>query len=102
MPMSEALVDEPKTFIERAPRQNLSCMAEISGPTVPTFQSRVRNISNSGMLIDHYGHVSVGDVVISKLPGAEDLVGTIVRVRDGTAGIRFLSAFDVNGYRRSL
>ncbi|WP_145958997.1 PilZ domain-containing protein [Sphingobium sp. SCG-1] len=102
MSRSDALALKPKTFIERAPRQNLSCTAEISGPTVPTFQSRVRNISSSGMLIDHYGHVSVGDVVISKLPGADDMVGTIVRVRDGTAGVRFLSAFDVNGYRSSL
>lgn len=54
------------------------------------------------MLIDHFGHVSVGDVIISKLPGAEDLVGTIVRVRDGTAGVRFLASFDVSRYRESL
>lgn len=102
MPTTAATALKSKTFIERAPRQNLSCTAEISGPTVPTFQSRVRNISSSGMLIDHFGHVSVGDVIISKLPGAEDLVGTIVRVRDGTAGVRFLASFDVSRYRESL
>lgn len=102
MPRLQAIALQPKTFVERAPREQARCVAEISGPTVPTFESRVSNISNSGMLIEQFGHMSVGDVVIARIPGVEDLVGTIVRVRDGTAGVRFLAPFDLRRYRSNL
>ncbi len=89
-------------LVPRADRIPSEYVSEISGPTVPLFRSRIRNISSSGMLFDYAGPISIGDVVSAHLPGNGQVMATVVRKRDGKVGAKFLDAFDVDAYRRKL
>lgn len=88
-------------FVERAPREELQCHADFHGPTVAAFKSRVRNISTSGMLIDCPAALRIDDVLVARLPGIGEVICTVVRLRNGRAGIRFSSLIDLAVYRRA-
>lgn len=93
---------EQRTFVERAPREALQCTAEIAGPTITSFMTRVWNISMSGMLIDHNDQVSVGDVITARLPGNGLVFGQVVRVKQANAGVKFLAPINVQAYKAAL
>lgn len=88
-------------FVERAPREDGHCHADLYGPTVAPFRSRVRNISTSGMLIDCPAALHVDDVLVARLPGVGEIICTVARLRNGRAGIRFSSVIDLAVYRRA-
>ncbi|MDO7841231.1 PilZ domain-containing protein [Sphingomonas immobilis] len=80
---------EPR-IIPRAPRHDVDVAAEIAGPTILPFSSRVKNISTSGMLLLDSGQLQVGDVVYAKLPGRAPVLCVVARLRPGGgAGIKF-------------
>lgn len=97
--MSAALA---RSFTPRAPREASQCLARIFGPTIADFTSRVHNISTSGMLLDHGGQLSVGDVIFAELPGLGDVLGEIVRLKDSAAGVKFSAPINLAAYRRAL
>ena len=94
-----SIPQQRRRHVPRAERMASHHVIEISGPTTAAFRSRVRNVSSSGMLIDNVGHVSVGDVVTATLPGAGQVMGTVVRLKDAAAGIRFLSAISLAAFK---
>jgi hypothetical protein len=76
-------------IIPRAPRHDVDIYADIEGPTVHAFRSRVLNISASGMLLAEAGQLRIGDVVRSNIPDKSATLCTIVRLKNGRAGVRF-------------
>ncbi|HEU0065746.1 MAG TPA: PilZ domain-containing protein [Sphingomonas sp.] len=77
-------------WVERAERQAAGYIATISGPTIRTFDTRVINRSASGMLIDLGEDLQIGDVVTAMLPDRKSQFCQVVRLRDRTAGLRFI------------
>jgi hypothetical protein len=96
---SPATMERTRTYVARAERVVSHHVVEISGPTTNAFRSRIRNVSSTGMLIDHLGQISVGDVVSATLPGAGAIIGTVVRLKDARAGVRFINAISLAAYR---
>lgn len=90
----------PRALVPRAERIPSDYISEISGPTVATFRSRIRNISTSGMLMDAPDSISIGDVVMAAIPGNGSVMGTVARKRDGTAGVKFLRDLDLEAFRK--
>jgi hypothetical protein len=85
-------------LVARAERMPSHYVSAITGPTVPPFRSRIRNISTSGMLIDGPAQISIGDVISASIPGNGDVLGTIVRKKDGTAGVKFIQELDLAAF----
>jgi len=85
---------DPSTWVARAPRHDSAVEVDVSGPTVATFRSRVRNVSTSGMLIESPHALQVGDVLSAAMPGTGEVMCVVVRLRRGAAGVRFLHGVD--------
>jgi hypothetical protein len=81
-----------RQWTDRAERRETALFADVAGPTSPSFQTRVRNISTTGMLIDAPDPVAVGDILIAQMPGGCEVMCAVVRRRAGTVGIRFVRA----------
>jgi hypothetical protein len=86
-----ALRTDPR-IVPRAKRHDVDVYAEIEGPTVHAFESRVLNISASGMLLAEAGQLKIGDVVYAKIAGRGSTLCTIVRLKNGSAGVKFENA----------
>jgi hypothetical protein len=89
--MNSAAFQTDHRITPRAKRHDVDVYAEIGGPTVHPFRSRVLNISASGMLLAEAGQLRIGDVVYSKIAGRGSMLCTIVRLKNGSAGVRFES-----------
>lgn len=85
--------------VERAERHASSIFVDVSGPTTPSFRGRVRNVSPTGMLIDTPHALTVGDVLTARAPGAVEVLCTVMRIRAGAAGLRFVRGMDENVVR---
>ncbi len=91
-----------RSFTPREPREASQCLARIFGPTIADFTSRVHNISRSGMLLDHGGQLSIGDVIFAELPGLGNVLGEIVRLKESAAGVKFSAPINLGLYRQAL
>ncbi|RVT39459.1 PilZ domain-containing protein [Sphingobium algorifonticola] len=91
-----------RSLIPRASREAAHCHAYFSGPTVPEFRSRIRNISASGMLIDCHAPLHRGDVLIALLPGIGETLCSVARLRNGVAGVRFETPISLTQFRAAV
>jgi hypothetical protein len=89
--MSALAQQTDQRITPRAKRHDVDVYAEIGGPTVHPFRSRVLNISASGMLLAEAGQLQIGDVVISRIAGRGATLCKIVRLKNGSAGVKFES-----------
>jgi hypothetical protein len=87
--MSASALPLTRRPVPRAERHDVDLYAEVAGPTVQAFRSRVRNISSSGMLLAEAGQLRIGDVIYAKIAGRPATLCKIVRVRNGSAGVKF-------------
>lgn len=101
---AETMVEPSRAgnIVPRAPREQPRCAVDIFGPTINRFNSMIRNISTSGMLIDHQGQLSVGDFIVAKLPGLGEVMGEVVRLKDGGAGMKFTAPINLPAFRRAV
>lgn len=81
-----------RDWVRRAPRRDTDEQAHLSGPTIPDFVSRIRNISASGMLVDMLHPLAPGDVVLAAFGGRAAVMCRVARVKGNTAGLKFVAA----------
>ncbi|WP_336962940.1 PilZ domain-containing protein [Sphingobium aquiterrae] len=91
-----------QAFMVRAHRNASLCKIEISGPTVGAFRTTLHNISSSGMLVDHFGLLTVDDIIIATLPGLGAVMGRVVRLKRASAGVKFQTSIDLERYRAAI
>ena len=69
------------------------------GARVPT-EHRVRNISVSGVGLDHRGELRRGDSIRVSIGQEVDIPATVAWVKPGSAGVRFDHPIDLAAARR--
>jgi len=92
-PLSVATRSAPpqRPWIDRAERREVFEHARLSGPTIPPFTSRIRNISASGMLVDMLHPLAPGDIVTAAMAGRGEVMCRVVRTKGDTAGLKFVT-----------
>jgi len=92
-PAAPDLVAAPvqRAWTPRAERREVFDHARLSGPTIPSFVSRIRNISASGMLVDMLHPLAPGDIVTAAMTGRGDVMCRVVRTKGDTAGLKFIT-----------
>jgi hypothetical protein len=84
-----------RAMTPRAARQAAAFTVAVRGPTTPRYECAVRNVSSSGLLLDDAAGLSVGDAIFVDLPELGAVLCTVVRLRGGAAGVKFVTPIKV-------
>ena len=88
---------------KRAPRLNVMLMATVqqarrTGPTT----HRVRDLATRGARIDKAEKLRVGETIQISIGAAQAIAATVNWVRQGSAGLSFEDAVDINAARKHV
>jgi hypothetical protein len=100
--MTRSNPDDPKgaDLIPRAPRHSvmLNAIVKRFGRPIPS-RHRVRDLSSGGVRIDQAIGFTVGATVMVTVGALQSVGATVVWVKDGSAGLRFTQAVEVDEVR---